>query len=95
MKKLQTIDELIPDEDISDVVDGDEELEGYSKGWKVGVMFAKGMIKVESKKWIKSLNECEDREEIEKVTNYGAFSFPCETEAQIKWIKHFNNLEKG
>ena len=53
-------------------------------------------MKIEAIKWIKLLDIADekDREEIEKVANYGALSFPCEIEAQIRWIKYFFNITK-
>jgi len=54
-------------------------------------------LREEAIKWKKLLDGAneKDREEIEQVANYGALSFPCETEAQIRWIKYFFSITKG
>ena len=88
---LKTIKEIMNDifEDTSNVVDGDEELEGYKKGWNVG--FNAGVIafilenKENAIKWIKEIKLATMR----NADNEEAYAFD---ENTINWIKHFHNI---
>ena len=98
MNKLKTANEikekLCKSENISDIIDGDCELEGYMKGWRVGyhmgVLQSFQKNKDEAIKWIKELRkDCPKGISPMRVVGKNRLQH---IEFIEHWIKHFFNI---